>query len=486
MRLLKTRWNPLLNRSWTIAGAAIGLLLVAILITNLVLIRENDQVLSMVRQMLQYDIEIEDEGDDLRVAVLDIRHFQRDIMFDGPSNAALAAYDQAYARLREEVADLQRLGLDGLDVMDPFRFQELAEQYYDDFRSATSLYYADPEAFEAASTEALRRIEELDRAAEDIDAIGEILAASSLERVSQAAQEERTILIGLTIGMVAVGGLVAFAAWRLLSQLDASYQREQAAAAELAKALRLRTDFIADVSHELRTPLTVIRGNADIGLTSSESTVQRDVLADISVEANRMSKLVDDLLFLARSDSGAPPLDLELVSGHWLATRLERPAEVLARQRGACLETDLQGDVFLQVDHARIEQALLNLIDNAARYSEGNDTCVRYSSRVEDGEFLLEVADDGPGMSAEDLSMIFDRFYRVRNRRGRKKTGSGLGLAIAKTIVEAHGGTIAAESTLGVGTRMIIRLPVATLIGPDAAEEPALARRAGTRGRAAG
>jgi two-component system sensor histidine kinase VicK len=137
MKLLKTPWNRILTRSWTIAGAALGLLIVAILVANLVLIRENDQVLAMVRQMLQYDIEIEDEGDDLRVAVLDMRHFQRDIMFDGPSNAALTTYDQAYARLLEEIADLERLGLDGLDVMPPERFRELTEQYYNEFRAAT-------------------------------------------------------------------------------------------------------------------------------------------------------------------------------------------------------------------------------------------------------------------------------------------------------------------------------------------------------------
>jgi signal transduction histidine kinase len=474
MRLPKTKWNPILNRSWTIAGAAIGLLILAILIANVVLIRENDQVLGLVRQMLQYDIEIEDEGDDLRVAVLNMRHFQRDIMFDGPSNAALAAYDQAYAQLLEELGDLQRLGLTGLDVMDPDRFHELTVRYYEDFRDATGLYYSDPVAFEAASTQALRRIEELDRAAETIDEIGEILAANSLERVSRAAQDERMILIGLTIGVVVAGVALALAAWRLLSRLDESYQREQVAAAELAKALRLRTDFIADVSHELRTPLTVIRGNADIGLTSSETTVQREVLADISVEANRMSKLVDDLLFLARSDSGTPPLDLELVSGRWLVSRLERPADVLARQRGACVETNFHGDGLLEVDHGRIEQALLILIDNAARYTE-QGTCIRFSSRVENGEFLLEVTDDGPGISAEDLSMIFDRFYRARNRRGRKKTGSGLGLAIAKTIVEAHGGSIAAESTLGAGTTMTIRLPLASLTVTEAEREPALA-----------
>jgi signal transduction histidine kinase len=299
----------------------------------------------------------------------------------------------------------------------------------------------------------------LDRAAEAIDDVGEVLAASSLERVATTAGDERTILIALMAGVVAVGVVLAFSAWRLLSRLDESYEREQAVAAELARALRLRTDFIADVSHELRTPLTVIRGNADIGLTATNGDVQRAALVDISVEAGRMSKMVDDLLFLARSDAGRPQLDLEYVSAQWLASRLERPAEVLARQRGSCLESDFQGDGFLQADHVRIEQAVLILVDNAARHSEAG-VCIRLLSRVRDNTLELIVADRGTGIPADELPMIFDRFYRVRDRRGRKKTGSGLGLAIARSIVEAHGGSISAESNVGAGTTMTIRLPL--------------------------
>lgn len=470
MKLPTTKLIPILTRPWAIVGASIGVLILAILLAGVVLIRENDLVLGITNQALGYDVEIEDEGDDLRVAVLDLRHYQRNIMFDGPSTAALAAFDQGYASLLDELADLQALGTAGLDVITPERFHELAVQYYEDFRAATRLYQSDPAGFDAAASEALGRIEALDRAAGEIDDIGEFLAANSLERLLSAASDERSILIALTSGVVVVGVALAFSAWRLLSRLDEAQVRERAVAAELARALRLRTDFIADVSHELRTPLTVIRGNADIGLTATKAAVQHEVLVDIAVEANRMTKLVDDLLFLARSDAGRPPLDLDYVSAKWLLSRLERPAEVLARQRGSCLETDLQGDGFLELDHARIEQAVLILIDNAARHS-ANAACVQLSSRVQRGDLALTVVDHGPGIAPEELPLIFDRFYRVKERRGRKKDGSGLGLAIAKTIVEAHGGTLTAESTLGVGTTMTIRLPLAAFSAPEPARE---------------
>ncbi|MDQ3695080.1 MAG: HAMP domain-containing histidine kinase [Chloroflexota bacterium] len=448
-------------RPWTIVAATIGALIVAIFLAGVVLIRENERVHSITEQALRYDIEIEDEGDDIRVAVLDLRHYQRDIMFGGPSNSALAAFDQAYSNLLEELEELDAVGLNEPDVMMPERFRELARVHYDEFRAATDLYTTDRATFDAEAAAGLRRIEELDRASEAIDDYGEFLTNNSLERLLNAAGQERFILIGLITSVVVVGIVLALSAVRLLSRLDASHQREQVAAVELAKALRLRTDFIADASHELRTPLTVIQGNAEIGLTTPGESLHREVLTEISIEATRMSKLVDDLLFLARSDAGRPPLDCDYVSARWLTSRMERPAEVLARQRGSCLETDFQGDGFLELDQARIEQAVQILVDNAARYNSP-DACIRLSSRVRADELSIIVADKGSGIPSEELPLIFDRFYRVRNRRERKKNGSGLGLAIAKTIVEAHHGSISAESRVGSGTTMTIRLPLAS------------------------
>jgi signal transduction histidine kinase len=172
-----------------------------------------------------------------------------------------------------------------------------------------------------------------------------------------------------------------------------------------------------------------------------------------------MGNLVDDLLFLARSDAGSPPLDKEYVPARWLASRLTKPAEVLADQRASCLSTSITGEGYLEVDPERVEQAVLILVDNAARHSPPG-VCFSLATRAADGVFTIEVSDSGPGIPPHELPLIFDRFYQVKNRRSRKKGGSGLGLSIARTIVTAHGGTISAESLLGEGSRMTIRLPL--------------------------
>jgi signal transduction histidine kinase len=252
---------------------------------------------------------------------------------------------------------------------------------------------------------------------------------------------------------------LAVSAGRVLARLRALYESEQQSRHQLARALQTKTDFIADASHELRTPLAVILGNAETALAEKDDRLHESSLAAIAAEARRMGKLVDDLLFLARSDAGSPPLDKEYVPARWLVSRLVEPAEMLARQRAACLTTAIEGEGFLEVDPERIEQAILILIDNAARHSPP-DRCVTLSSWVERERLAIEVADAGPGITPEELPLIFDRFYQVKNRRSRKKRGSGLGLSIARTIVAAHGGSITAESQLGQGTRMTIRLPM--------------------------
>jgi signal transduction histidine kinase len=299
----------------------------------------------------------------------------------------------------------------------------------------------------------------MDRAAQEIDGLGEQLAEASLRRVDEATTSERFLLVALVGGVALVAVFVAVAAGRLLARLHTAYAREQAASRELARALRTKTDFIADASHELRTPLTVITGNAEIGLAASGEQIHREVLAEISAMAGRMSVLVDDLLFLARSDAGMPPLEKEVVPARWLVSRLAKPAEVLAQQREACLRTDLIGQGYLEVDPARIEQAVLVLIDNAAKHSPPG-ACVALVSCVQSSELAIEVTDEGPGIPPEDVPLIFDRFYQVGNRRTRKKGGSGLGLSIAKTIVEAHGGRIGVDLRVQPGTRMTIRLPL--------------------------
>jgi two-component system sensor histidine kinase ResE len=164
-----------------------------------------------------------------------------------------------------------------------------------------------------------------------------------------------------------------------------------------------------------------------------------------------------------------PPLETELVPARWLLTRLAKPAEVLAQQRGSCLTAEVGGEGFLEVDPGRVEQAVLILVDNAAKHAPPG-SCVGLRSGVRGGELAIEVSDAGAGIPSEELPLIFDRFYQVGDRRARKKGGSGLGPSIAKTIVEAHGGSIGVESRVGAGTRVTIRLP---LFAQAAAAAPA-------------
>jgi two-component system, OmpR family, sensor histidine kinase VicK len=457
-------------RAWWIVGASIGALVLAIIVAGLLAINENNRVKEITEQALSFDIEVEDEGSDVQVAVLDLRHIHRNLVFSGSSESTFSDFDDTYANLLEELRELERLELDNMGITQPGRIRELAERYYADFRPALGLVDEDPQGFQRASATGLARLAEMGDAADEIDNLGDQLADDSLARVEDATRTEQIILTGLIAGALLIGIALAVAAGRILARLRTLYESEQYSRRELARALQTKTDFIADASHELRTPLAVILGNAETALAEKDDHLHESSLAAIAAEAKRMGTLVDDLLFLARSDAGSPPLDKEYVPVRWLVSRLVKPAEMLARQRDACVTPEIGGEGFLEVDPERIEQAILILVDNAARHSPPG-RCVSLSSRVEDDHLAIAVADSGVGIEPDELPLIFDRFYQVKNRRSRKKGGSGLGLSIARTIVTVHGGSIAAESTPGEGTQMTIRLPMAP--PPETDEEPA-------------
>ena len=174
-----------------------------------------------------------------------------------------------------------------------------------------------------------------------------------------------------------------------------------------------------------------------------------------------MNRLVDDLLFLARSDAGRPPLDIEYVPARWLARRSATSAEQLAALRGTCVESRIAGEGYLEADPERIQQAVLILVDNAARHSPP-ETCVQLTTSIGGGRYEVTVRDAGPGISPSELPHVFERFYQVKTGRTRSQAGSGLGLSIAQSIVLAHGGTLAAASTVGAGTVMTLSLPLVT------------------------
>jgi signal transduction histidine kinase len=173
-----------------------------------------------------------------------------------------------------------------------------------------------------------------------------------------------------------------------------------------------------------------------------------------------MSRLVDDLLFLARSDASSVPLELKETDAAELLSALVGRAEVLARERGATLEARSSAEGTLRADAGRIEQAVLILVDNAAKYGPDGGV-VDIESSIRDGRLLVEVMDRGPGIPPEQRSRIFERFYRVDGAgRGRSTGGVGLGLSIAAAIVEGHGGHVAASDRAGGGTRMTVTLPL--------------------------
>ncbi len=225
----------------------------------------------------------------------------------------------------------------------------------------------------------------------------------------------------------------------------------------LAREVRAKSEFLADVSHELRTPLTVIRGNAEVGLQLGQGWAHADLLGEIVEESGMMSRMVEDLLFLARSDSDSLPLIMETIPVPWLLKALARRAQALTREHDASLQTALSGQGSVRCDVERIEQAVLVLVDNAVKYGPPGEQ-ISLSSSTRPGELLIEVADRGPDIPPEELPRIFERFYRCDNSS--EEPGSGLGLPIAEAIVKRHGGRMKAESEVGQGTRVSLHLPL--------------------------
>lgn len=228
----------------------------------------------------------------------------------------------------------------------------------------------------------------------------------------------------------------------------------------LESAFKRITRFTADASHELRTPIAVMRTTADVALRGGESADQSEALEQIAAELERMSQLVDNLLLMARADSGEAELGrarLDLVE-----TIREACAQtaVLARAKGVCLDVSLpEKAVGLTGDRQALRRLFLLLIDNAVKYTPAGG---RIEVRLSEGNNAVSVTveDSGIGISETELPHIFERFYRVDEARPRDMCGAGLGLAIGRWIVEAHGGALLVTSELGRGSVFTVRLPM--------------------------
>ncbi len=230
----------------------------------------------------------------------------------------------------------------------------------------------------------------------------------------------------------------------------------------LAAALEAQRRFVADASHELRTPLTSLQGLSEMLLMGADrgdsGTVQRTVRG-MHNELGRMGRLVNDMLTLSRVDSTAPTSFVTIDASRLLAEIAEQMAPV-AEARGLRLDLRCYGPVFVQAEPDRLKQVVLNLVDNALRYSpQGSAVQMAVALDPATGLARIEVQDTGPGIAPEDLPHIFDRFYRGDLSRARATGNTGLGLAIARAIVETHGGAIEAHSSPGEGALFRVTLP---------------------------
>jgi PAS domain S-box-containing protein len=222
-----------------------------------------------------------------------------------------------------------------------------------------------------------------------------------------------------------------------------------------------KTRFLGTVSHELRSPLTSIVSFTELLRDDAASMPAgaADYLEIIQRNAERLLRLVGDLLYLDRLDEGGVSLDLGPVQVPQVATDAVAAGSAAAAEAGVELSLATSDGPDIEADAGRLQQILDNLISNAVKFSD-RDSRVRVGADYEGGEWRLSVADQGIGIPEEDLGQLFDRFFRASNAVGSQLPGTGLGLATAKAIAELHGGSIGAESQAGEGTTFTVRLPV--------------------------
>ena len=228
---------------------------------------------------------------------------------------------------------------------------------------------------------------------------------------------------------------------------------------EIERVEKTRRDFIANVSHELRTPLTSIQGYAETLLDGNGiSRTARDFLEIIRKNANRMARLTEDLLVLARVESGERNFAYEIASPQELLNDVQQTFGELCASRGMELSVMNTASAMVFVDRDAIHQVFANLVENAMKYGQAGKKIMVGACETEEGVQFF-VRDFGEGIPSEHLPRLFERFYRVDKARSRETSGTGLGLAIVKHVVRAHGGSIKAESELNHGATFYFTLP---------------------------
>jgi two-component system OmpR family sensor kinase len=276
------------------------------------------------------------------------------------------------------------------------------------------------------------------------------------------AAQVTTPLARLAEAMAGIGseGLSRRLRWKGRSDEVARLAREfDDLLARLEEAFARERRFISDASHELKTPLTSINANAQMLARwgDRDETIRKESLETIVAESAALAAMVNGMLTLAKADSGES-IPMERLALAEAASDAVRSTTQRAYEKGLTLTFDSrEPSPQIEGDPALVRQMIANLIDNAIKFTDRGSVTVRVSS--ENGDAVVEIADDGPGIDPEDLPLVFDRFYRADKSRSRDVAGTGLGLAIVRSIARVHGGSVRAEPRAEGGTTFRVRLP---------------------------
>ncbi|NBD25008.1 sensor histidine kinase [Paenibacillus glycinis] len=278
-------------------------------------------------------------------------------------------------------------------------------------------------------------------------AIASIGIVRSLDDARSTLHALKMDIISAIIAGVLISVLTGFfLAGRSLVPIRKSWEKQQR--------------FVADASHELRTPTAIIHAQTELLLRNPAHSIEQeaDQIAAILKESNRMNRLLDNLLTLARSDSNQLQLQSSFFKLDELVQEIAERFRLLAETKNVTVRYAAEQPVLFWGDEGRIRQLLIILMDNALKYTPESGT-VEIRTRIQTSFLVIRVSDNGCGIADRDLPFVFDRFYRGDQARSRAEGGTGLGLSIAHWIAYAHGGTISIESTVNEGTIVELRLP---------------------------
>lgn len=282
------------------------------------------------------------------------------------------------------------------------------------------------------------------------DVIAFLLVGSSIVDQDAALRSLAVVMgVGGLISLVFLGLAGYLVAGRAIRPVQDGYQRQR--------------QFVADASHELRTPLSVIRTNSEVLARRYDGD---EAIEDIEAEARYMSRLVEDLLLLADSDSHRLRVEMAPVDLAAEVRTAARAATILARDAGVHFRAELTGEMPVEVDPERCREAILILLDNALKYTPRGGEVV-LSGLTRDGHAVVEVRDSGVGMRSEDVERAADRFFAVSNSRTRSGRSRGLGLSIAFALTAAMNGTLVIDSEVGTGTTARLKLPLRPASAPS-------------------